>query len=88
MTCPAGSDSCGKIHYSGKVKDVPLEGFVKACAVKSACNKDLCKATGQAGIDIDDCTVDCCEGDLCNGAKVPMVSAFLLLACALLAFFR
>ena len=30
----------------------------------------------------------CCSGDLYNGAKVPMVSAIMLLACVLVAFLR
>ena len=30
--------------------------------------------------------VHCCDSDLCNGAKVPMVSGFLFLACAVAVF--
>ena len=87
MTCTSGYDSCGKIYFDGKVAGTGVEGYGKSCAIKSGCNKDLCKAM-QAGIAIDKCEVNCCQGDLCNGAKVPLVSAFLILACALLAFFR
>ena len=90
FTCPSGFDSCGKIYYDAKVVDVSLEAYVKTCAVKSACSDDLCKAQagGQAGIAVSKCEVNCCQGELCNGAKVPLVSAFLLLACAVVAFFR
>ena len=87
MTCTSGYDSCGKIYFDGKVAGTGVEGYGKSCTIKSGCNKDLCKAM-QAGIAIDKCEVNCCQGDLCNGAKVPLVSAFLILACALLAFFR
>lgn len=87
MSCTSGFDSCGKIYFDGKVAGTGVEGYGKTCAIKSSCNKDACKAM-QAGITIDKCEVNCCQGDLCNGAKVPLVSAFLILACALLAFFR
>lgn len=90
FTCPAGLDSCGKVYYDAKVGDLSLEAYGKLCTVKSACSDDLCKAQagGQSGITIDKCKVDCCQDDLCNGAKVPLVSAFLLLACAVVALFR
>lgn len=86
MSCPSGYDSCGKIYFDGKVAGTGVEGYGKSCSIKSGCNKDLCKAM-RVGITIDKCEVNCCQGDLCNGAKVPLVSAFLIVACALLAFF-
>lgn len=86
MSCPSGYDSCGKIYFDGKVAGTGVEGYGKSCSFKSGCNKDLCKAM-RVGITIDKCEVNCCQGDLCNGAKVPLVSAFLIVACALLAFF-
>lgn len=90
FTCPSGLDSCAKLYYDGKVGDVSLAAYAKTCALKSSCSDDLCKAQagGQSGITINKCEVNCCQGDLCNGAKVPLVSAFLLLACAVVAFFR
>lgn len=87
-SCASGSDSCGTIFLDGEVAGVSLKTYYKDCTVKAGCNKDLCKQLGQTGATIKDCEVDCCEGDLCNGAKVLLVSAILLLACAFLAFFR
>ncbi|CAH3154824.1 unnamed protein product, partial [Porites lobata] len=71
MSCTSGFDSCGKIYFDGKVAGTGVEGYGKTCAIKSSCNKDACKAM-QAGITIDKCEVNCCQGDLCNGAKVPL----------------
>ena len=87
-TCASRFDSCGKIFIDGEVAGVSFKTYYKDCSVKAGCNKDLCKQVGQSGARINDCDVDCCESDLCNGAKVPLVSAILLLACAFLAFFR
>lgn len=87
-TCLPGFDSCGKVFFDGKVGGLSFKTYAKDCSVKAGCNNDQCKALAQAGATIDDCEVKCCEGDLCNGTKVPLVSALLLWACALLAFFR
>ncbi|KAM7449845.1 hypothetical protein ABFA07_002493 [Porites harrisoni] len=96
--CPDGFDRCVKASYSGKADS--SKGFIKQCSSPVACNKtDLCNSLGSS---IDKCNVYCCEGDLCNGAKVPLVSTnhgkspgnevvvstFLILTCALVAFFR
>ena len=37
---------------------------------------------------ITKCKLDCCKGDLCNGARVPMVGAIMLLANAVVAVTR
>ena len=88
MTCPSGFDSCYKVYFDGKVGDASVEGFQKLCGLKSACNDKFCKTIGQMGATINKCEINCCDGDLCNGAKVSMVSVFMLLACVLVAFFR
>ena len=88
ISCTSDYDSCVKIYFDGKVAGIGGEGYAKACASKSNCNKDLCKAIQfQEEMIIDKCDVNCCQGDLCNGAKVPLASAFWILGCALLAFF-
>ena len=87
MTCSSSDDVCGKISYEGKLKGVASKGFFEACWVYSNCNREVCRKVARKGETIDKCHVTCCKSDLCNGAKVPMVSAFLLLACALVAFF-
>ena len=90
ITCASQFDSCAKVYLDGKVSGVSVESFAKSCGLKSACDPDkVCKAMAQAlGGTVNKCEVNCCDGDLCNGAKVPMISAFILLACALVAFFR
>lgn len=86
-TCVSGQDRCGKMYVDGKIGDVGYEGFSKGCAANAACNKDACKNINPS-LSVSKCDINCCEGDLCNGAKVPVVSAIVLLACALVAFFR
>lgn len=44
-----------------------------------------CVASAQCDM-VED--MNCCSDDLCNGGKVPMVSAIMLLACALVALLR
>ncbi|XP_073238825.1 uncharacterized skeletal organic matrix protein 2-like [Porites lutea] len=88
MTCPSSYDVCGKISCEGKSKGVPSKFFVEACLAYSKCNREVCRKVATKSVTIDKCHVTCCKSDLCNGAKEPMVSAFLLLACALAAFFR
>ena len=39
-------------------------------------------------IDVRKCKIYYCSGDLCNGGKVPMISAIMFFACALVAFLR
>ena len=87
ITCPASADRCGKAEIAGKSDGVSATSYGKGCAVSSACShtSDLCKKADPS-VKITDCEVYCCEGDLCNGAKVQVVSAIMLLACALVAF--
>ena len=91
VACDSGKDTCANIHYHSKSEDlaISVEGYAKKCSAKSACdNKELCKAFSPKGATIKKCKVNCCDGNLCNhGARVPLASAILLLACALLAFF-
>ena len=80
---------CGKAFVDGKVADVSVAAYGKGCIPSSVCSQKSCKAFVQdPSTTINKCELDCCEGDLCNGAKVPMVSAFVLLTCALVAFLR
>ena len=90
VACDSGKDTCANIHYHSKSEDLAMsvEGYARKCSAKSACdNKELCKAFSPKGATIKKCKVNCCDGNLCNGARVPLASAILLLACALLAFF-
>ena len=82
-------DRCGKAFVDGKVADVSIAVYAKGCSASSVCSQNSCKAFVQdPSTTIKKCELDCCDGDLCNGAKVPMVSAIMLLACALVAFLR
>ena len=87
MTSPSSYDVCGKISYEEKSKGVPSKFFVEACWAYSKCNRGVCRKEASKSVTIDKRHVTCCKSDLCNGAKVPMVSALLLLACALATFF-
>ena len=87
VACDSGEDTCAKIYYDSKSVDKALsvESYVKYCNPKLSCDKDLCKTLAPKGATINKCKVNCCKGNLCNGARVPLVSAILLLACTILA---
>ena len=90
VACDSDEDTCAKIHYDAKSRDkaMSIESYVKYCKLpKLACNEDLCKGFAPTAATMNKCQVNCCEGNLCNGARVPLVSAILLLASALLVFF-
>ena len=87
MTCPSSYDVCGKISYEEKSKGVPSKFFAEACWAYSKCNREVCRKEASKSVTIDKCHVTCCKSDLCNGPEVLMVSALLLLACSLAAFF-
>ena len=80
----AGLDRCAKTTTEyGSTKS-----YLKLCMAKITCdNSDVylkaCKAFSGGT-----CTLDCCEGDLCNGGTAPMVSVLLMMACVLMALFR
>ena len=88
--CPSFADRCGKYKVEGTSGQMSAAVFAKGCATKIQCDKDdkseLCKLSGPKGN--VNCKVDCCQGNLCNGAKVLTVSGVLLLACTLLTFSR
>ena len=87
--CASPLDSCVKFKIEGELGGLNVKYFYKGCALKTSCNQDGCKVVAQIlKMKLTTCDVDCCETDLCNGAKVPMVSSFLFLACALVANFR
>ena len=95
VTCSDGEDRCGKADIKAETSGVTGEVFFKGCASSSECNEKNCKKFYPSG-KITKCEVECCKGDLCNaadkgadnGAKVPMVSAIILLACVILGFAR
>ena len=89
VACDSSEDTCTKIYYDAKSRDraMSIEAYVKKCKPKLACNEDLCKVYTPPGGILNKCKFNCCEGNLCSGARVPLISALLLSASALLAFF-
>lgn len=78
VTCPSDrSDRC----ITAYVTFYGLQSFDKYCGPKDYCDKaqnptcKLCKRS--------DCTVDCCEGDLCNAGSTAKVSGIVMVTCAI-----
>ena len=80
VTCPSGiADRCVKAY----VKYGDTEGYGKYCGTKDYCDKDknpTCKLAKAVGA--SECTINCCEGDLCNAGSAARISGILLVACA------
>ena len=85
VTCLDGQDRCGKADITAESSGVTGEVFAKGCATSSDCSAKNCKKV-YPSVKIIKCEISCCKGDLCNGAKVQMVSAIILLSCAIVAF--
>ena len=78
--CPLGTDTCIKL-----LQKLPAWGgsmYAKGCTSQSWCKDVLKTEDCKAG-----CVVNCCSSPLCNGAKKPLVSVIILLACVFLAVF-
>ena len=87
VTCLDSQDRCAKADVKAESSAATAEAFAKGCATSSDCSAKSCKSI-YPSVKITKCEINCCTGDLCNGAQVPMVSAIMLLACAILAFAR
>ena len=89
-TCTEGNNRCGKAVVILNHGGVSFSFYGKGCASPSDCDPDTSEAckSYDPTVAVTECEINCCSGDLCNGAKVPMVSAIMLLACALVAFLR
>ena len=90
MDCPSAANRCGKYKVETSSGGISAAVYAKGCTTKAECDmgdkSDLCKAQDPTAK--VSCEVNCCEGDLCNGANLPVVSAVVLLACTLVAFLR
>ena len=89
-TCEDGWDRCLTEEVKAESPDKTVKQvFAKGCATSSLCSQGSknCRPIDPS-VKITKCEVDCCKGDLCNGAQVPMVSAIMLLACAMEALAR
>ncbi|KAM7448763.1 hypothetical protein ABFA07_003262 [Porites harrisoni] len=87
VSCSDSEDRCVKFDIKAESSGVADEVFAKGCATSSKCSEKNCKKFAPSA-KITKCEVNCCKGDLCNGAQVPMVSAIMLLACAIVGFAR
>ena len=67
--CKDGEDRCGKGEVKSEISGKTVEIFEKGCTTSSRCSQllKICKST-YPSIKITKCEVDCCKGDLCNGA--------------------
>ncbi|XP_020910460.1 uncharacterized protein LOC110248288 [Exaiptasia diaphana] len=82
-TCDSGINNCLKAEIS--VKGPLIDGieYLKVCS--DSCDADkiaFCKTKLKEGLKIS-CKLNCCKGDLCNAAAVPLVSGFIIMACAM-----
>ncbi|XP_031556728.1 uncharacterized protein LOC116293444 [Actinia tenebrosa] len=90
ITCP--SAKCIKLKVSTEIKasgvnTTKTHSYTKGCGSAAACeinNNPLCKIS-LPGATVS-CTVNCCEGDLCNASTFPLVSGIVILTCALVSF--
>ena len=77
------ADRCVKMsyEYSG------VKGFVKTCYSKQLCEQGNeafrnCKQVSGAT-----CKLNCCDSNYCNSGTAPLVSALLMIVCALTSFY-
>ena len=78
-TCSGISDRCIKAY----VKYGDTESFAKYCGLEIQCDdktNPTCKLAEAFGA--SDCSVNCCEGDLCNAGSVVGISGMAMMACA------
>ena len=79
--CTSAKNRCFKGYA-----DWEEDGSSKKAYSKDCFSTEKCKtATDSKGCKEGTCKVHCCSGDLCNAATVPLVSAIILSACAVLA---
>ena len=79
MTCPSLSDRCVKVY----LKYGDKESFSKYCGIEAQCDQKAnptCKLAEAFGA--SECTINCCEGDLCNAGSNIQISGMAMLACA------
>ena len=83
QTCPLGTDTCAKFHQELSAWGGSLSG--KGCVPQAMC-KDILQQKDVCGN--NNCVMNCCTKDLCNGARQPLVSAMVLFTCSLLVIFN
>ena len=78
--CTSGKNRCFKGHADWKKDGSSRKAYRKRCSSTEECKT----ATDNKACKKGTCKVDCCSGDLCNASTVPLVSAIILSACAVL----
>ena len=86
--CGGNFDRCGKMSVNFKVASLETKVYSKGCATKDLCSTGSEEYKTCKNIEGATCELECCEGDLCNGGTVPVVSAVLMVACVLMALVR
>ena len=80
VTCPGAVDRCIKAHvkYGNSTGN-----FQKYCGIEAQCDTNInptCKIA--EGFGASQCSVNCCEGDLCNAGSTAGVMGIVMMACA------
>ena len=86
VTCSSGFDRCVKAYADVKTEGASVEAYEKGCFTEELCKSvvdkvPFCKGKGE-------CKINCCSGDLCNAAALPMVSTIILITCAFVAWIQ
>ncbi|XP_044173082.1 uncharacterized protein LOC122957183 [Acropora millepora] len=77
------ADRCVKMsyEYSG------FKGFVKTCYSKQLCEQGSEAFRNCEQVSGATCKLNCCDSNYCNSGTAPLVSALLMIVCALSSFY-
>ena len=71
-TCATDLDKCAKLYARGNG-----EVFVRGCDTSEECaNQRTCKS-----LKLNECSLDCCDENLCNAGVIQMTGDLVLLIC-------
>ena len=89
LFCSSHDNRCGKAVMEMKRFGRATEFYGKSCTTLEECSQRKCDSLKMGSSStVTKCDIHCCNGDMCNGAQVSMVSTILLLACSILAFVK